>query len=76
VGIYGVISYSVSRRAHELGVRLALGAQRGKLLRMVVGQGLRLGLTGISLGLLCAFGLTRLVAGLLLGVDPTALRRS
>lgn len=71
VGIYGVISYDVNRRTHELGIRLALGAQRRDVLSMVIGQGARLAVIGIGAGLLAAVALTRLMSTMLFGVKPT-----
>jgi putative ABC transport system permease protein len=70
VGIYGVISYDVHERTHEIGIRLALGAQSGNVLKMVVGQGARLAIYGIAAGLGAAWGLTRLMVTMLFDVKP------
>jgi putative ABC transport system permease protein len=71
VGIYGVISYGVTQRTHEIGIRVALGAQRSEVLQLIIAEASRPALFGGAVGLFLAFGLTRLVAGLLFGVKPT-----
>ena len=70
VGIYGVIAYSVTQRTQEIGIRMALGAQRGDVLRMIVGQAMALTAAGIVIGAFGAFLLTRLMTGLLFNVTP------
>jgi putative ABC transport system permease protein len=71
VGIYGVISYSVRQRTHELGIRMALGAQAGDVLKLILVQGLKLAFIGVAIGLTAALSLTRWMKSLLFEVRPT-----
>jgi predicted permease len=70
VGLYGVVSYSVSRRRREVGIRVALGAGRTRIMSLILGQGARLAITGLALGLTATLGLTRFLGALLFGVSP------
>ncbi len=73
VGLYGVVAYHASLRTREIGIRMAIGAQPGDVLRLVLRQGLKLTLIGVGIGLLAAAGLARGMARLLYGVSPTDL---
>ena len=70
IGIYGVMALSVARRAHEIGIRMAIGARRSDVLRMIVGQGMRLALIGLAIGVAASFAISRALASLLFGVTP------
>jgi putative ABC transport system permease protein len=70
IGIYSLMAYSASQRTHEMGIRLALGAQRSVVIWMILREGLRLGLMGVGIGIAAALGLTRLLAGFLYGAVP------
>jgi putative ABC transport system permease protein len=71
IGIYGVMAYSIAQRTREVGIRMALGAQPGDVLKLVIGQGMLLAGTGVVVGLIAAFGVARLFTSLLFGVSPT-----
>jgi predicted permease len=71
IGIYGVVSYVVNERTQEIGIRMALGASRGNVLRLILGQGARMAIFGVAAGLAVSLALARLLAGLLYGIKPT-----
>jgi ABC-type antimicrobial peptide transport system permease subunit len=71
IGIYGVMSYSIAQRTREIGIRVALGAERRVVLSMVVGQGMRLAATGMTIGLAGALAVTRFASAFLYGISPT-----
>ena len=71
VGIYGVMSYSVTQRTHEIGIRMAIGARPRDVFTMIMGHGMKLAVIGVVIGLIGAFALTRLMASMLFGVEPT-----
>jgi putative ABC transport system permease protein len=71
VGIYGVVAFSVTRRTHEIGIRMALGAQRSDVLRMILTEGARMAVVGVVLGVAASLVLTRLIATLLFGISAT-----
>jgi len=70
IGIYGVVSYTVSQRTREIGIRVALGARREDVLQMVLGQSAKMALVGVGIGVVAAAGLTELMRSLLFGVSP------
>jgi putative ABC transport system permease protein len=73
IGIYGVISYSIIQRTQEIGIRMALGAQTGDVLKLIVGQGMMLTLTGVGFGTLAALALNRFISSMVFGISTTDL---
>jgi putative ABC transport system permease protein len=71
VGIYGVMSYSVTQRTHEIGIRMAIGARPRDVFKMILGQGMKLALIGVGIGLVLAYFVTRFMVTMLFGVEPT-----
>jgi ABC-type antimicrobial peptide transport system permease subunit len=71
VGLYGVIAFFVTRRTQEIGIRMAIGAQRGTILLLVVGEGLRLAVFGVVIGVIGSLMITRLISSLLFGISPS-----
>ena len=71
IGIYGVISYVVSQRTNEIGIRIALGAQQRDVLRLMLGEGMKMALIGVAIGIAVALGLTHLMVNILFGVSAT-----
>ena len=71
IGIYGVVAYAFQQRTHEIGIRVALGAERRDVIGLVLGHGMKLTVIGMSIGFVASFGATRLLASFLYGVSPT-----
>src|SRR5262249_4796521 len=71
VGIYGVVAFSVARRTQEIGIRMALGAERSDVLRLIVGEGAQLAVVGVAIGIGASFAITRLLSSLLFGISAT-----
>ncbi|MBV9501275.1 MAG: FtsX-like permease family protein [Acidobacteriaceae bacterium] len=71
IGIYGVVAFSVTRRTQEIGIRVALGAERTDVLRIILGEGARLAFLGVAIGIAASFAITRLMASLLFGIKAT-----